>query len=82
MNNLYRIQYLYYPQLPVLYQEAALFAFSLTTSEPEKVNSIPISTETKRRMRSYADIYTTSPNAQELLKEKYSETFWYYFHFK
>jgi hypothetical protein len=81
MNNLPRIQYLNYSQMPVLYQEAALFAISLTTDEPEKVNSIPISTETKRRMRSYADVYTSSPNAQEMLKDKFSGTFWYYFHF-
>jgi len=81
MNNLPRIQYLNYSQMPVLYQEAALFAISLTTDEPEKVNSIPISAETKRRMRSYADVYTSSPNAQEMLKDKFSGTFWYYFHF-
>lgn len=81
MANLYRIQYLNYPQMPVLYQEAALFAISLKTEEPEKVNVLPISIETKRRMRAYADVYTSSPNAKDILKEKFSGTFWYYFHF-
>jgi hypothetical protein len=82
MNNLYRIDKINYAQMPVLYQEAALFAISLVNNQPDVVESFPVSSETKTRMRAYADIYTSSRNAKELLKEKYSSTFWYYFHFK
>lgn len=82
MNNLYRIDKINYTQMPVLYQEAALFAVSLINNQPDAVENFPVSSETKARMRSYADIYTSSKNAEDILKEKYSSTFWYYFHFK
>ncbi len=82
MENIYRIEKINYSRMPVLYEEAALFAVSLSSSEPGVVENYPVSQETKKRMRAYADIYTSSSNHEEALKEKYSSSFWYYFHFK
>ena len=82
MNNLYRIDKINYAQMPVIYQEAALFAISLINKQPDAVENFPVSQEVKTKMRAYADIYTSSVSAEEKLKDKYSSTFWYYFHFK
>ena len=68
--------------MPVIYQEAALFAISLINKQPDAVENFPVSQEVKTKMRAYADIYTSSVSAEEKLKDKYSSTFWYYFHFK
>jgi len=34
------------------------------------------------RMQSYAEIYTSRPDAKKILGTRFGETFWYYLHYK
>jgi hypothetical protein len=71
-----------YKKIPVGYQEAIMYIIGLTTENP--MGNIPyqISNDTKLRMQAYASIYTSRKDAQEILREKYSGTYWYYLHYK
>jgi len=70
-----------YKTVPVSYQEAIMYIVGLNSEDP--VNDAPsyISPETKARMKAYADIYTSRPDAEARLAGKYSGTYWYYLHF-
>jgi len=70
-----------YKTVPVSYQEAIMYIVGLNSEDP--VNDAPsyISRETKTRMMAYADIYTSRPDAEARLAEKYAATYWYYLHF-
>ena len=70
-----------YREIPVAYQEAVLFAISLNNQDPF-TNSPPyISRDTKLRMSAYAEIYSKYPDAVTRLRERFSDTYWFYFHF-
>jgi hypothetical protein len=71
-----------YKTVPVSYQEAIMYIVGLNSEDP--VNDAPsyISRETKTRMMAYADIYTSRPDAETRLSEKYAATYWYYLHFR
>jgi hypothetical protein len=70
-----------FKKIPVSWEEAIMYVVGLTTTNPMANTPFRISDETKMRMKAYADIYTTRNNAEELLRKRYSGTYWYYFHF-
>jgi hypothetical protein len=82
MNALPLMEKMNYSKIPVSYQEAIMYIAGL--SGKDLMQNIPfrISDETRARMKAYADIYTTRPNAKELLKTKFSGTYWYYLHYQ
>jgi hypothetical protein len=59
-----------------------MYVIGLSSKNPLANLPYGISNETKIRMQSYAQIYTTRKNAMDLLKKDYSGTYWYYLHFK
>lgn len=71
-----------YREAPVSYQEAIMYVIVLTKKNPISNFPFNITEDTKTRMKAYADIYTTYKNPQELLKERFSGTYWYYIHYK
>jgi hypothetical protein len=71
-----------YTRIPTSYQEAIMYVVGLTTDNPMANTPYRISSDTKLRMKAYADIYTTNKNPQKLLSKRFSDTYWYYFHFK
>lgn len=71
-----------YRSVPASYQEALLYIISLNNKNPMGSSPAYISESTKSRMKAYADIYTKYPDAKERLKKNYSDTYWYYLHYK
>jgi hypothetical protein len=82
MDHLPMMEKLGYSRIPVSYQEAIMYVIGLSSKNPLANLPYGISNETKIRMQSYAQIYTTRKNAMDLLKKDYSGTYWYYLHFK
>jgi hypothetical protein len=70
-----------FKKIPVSWEEAIMYVVGLTTTNPMVNTPFRISDETKMRMKAYAEIYTTRNNAEELLRKRYSGTYWYYFHY-
>jgi hypothetical protein len=81
MHNVPKMNDLKYTRIPLAYQEAIMYVIGLTTDNP--MGNIPyqIGNETRMKMQQYASIYTTRENPKALLQEKFSDTYWYYFHF-
>jgi hypothetical protein len=71
-----------YSTIPVSYQEAIMYLIGLTSRNPMQNIPFDISEDTKAKMKAYAAIYTTNRNAQELLRKRFSHTYWYYLHYK
>lgn len=82
MGSLPLMDHFKYSAIPVAYQEAVMYVIGLTTKDP--ISSVPpgITSETSARMKAYADIYTTNPNARNILAKKFSGTYWFYLHYK
>jgi hypothetical protein len=70
-----------YKEIPVAYQEALLYVISLNNQDPFTNSPYYISRDTKLRMSAYAEIYSKYPDAMERLSERFSDTYWFYFHF-
>lgn len=82
MNHLPLMNEFNYREIPVSYQEAIMYVIGLTSVNPMSNTAFKISSDTKARMKAYADIYTAYADPKELLRKRFSGTFWYYFHFK
>jgi len=70
-----------YRNVPISYQEAILFILALNNQDPITSSPAYISQNTKFRMKSYTEIYTTFTNTRERLEKQYGETYWFYLHF-
>ena len=57
-----------YRNIPVSYQEAILYIIGLNDKDPFANSPAYISQGTKARMKAYADIYTSYPDARDRLK--------------
>lgn len=71
-----------YKYLPVAFQEAVLYVLGLKSQEAVEQSNFPIEERTKNRLYEYVDIYTRYPNAQKLLEKEFSDSFWYYYHYR
>ncbi len=81
MNCIPAMEKVNYKAVPVSYQEAILYIIGLTDSDPFAKSPVYVSEGTKSKMKAYADIYTSYPDAKERLKKNYKGTYWYYLHF-
>ncbi len=82
MNTLPLMEKMNYSKIPVSYEEAIMYILGLSSNNPLQNIPFKISDNTKSRMKAYAEIYTTRPNAQDLLKKRFSGTYWYYLHYQ
>jgi len=82
MNCLPMMEPLGYKKIPVSYEEAIMYVIGLTTTNPMEDIPFKISEETKARMKAYAGVYTTTRNAETILRDRFNGTYWYYLHFK
>ena len=82
MNTLPLMEKMNYSKIPVSYEEAIMYILGLSSNNPLQNIPFKISDDTKSRMKAYAEIYTTRPNAQDLLKKRFSGTYWYYLHYQ
>lgn len=70
-----------YKEIPAHYQEALIFAWSNHSSDLEKT-PWPINNAVKQNLLSYANIYSANKNSESLLFNGFSQTYWYYLHFR
>jgi Family of unknown function (DUF6057) len=82
MNCIPMMEKMNYKELPISYQEAIMYIIGLSTKNPMANTPSYISENIKNRMKTYAGIYTTYPDAKERLNKNFSGTYWYYLHFK
>ncbi len=82
MSHLPLMKNMGYSQIPLSYQEAIYYVIGLSTTNPEQQSQFPISDLVKMRMRNYASIYTSYQDAQEMLKTNFSNTYWFYLHYR
>ena len=70
-----------YKAIPAHYQEALIFVWTNTNSNIEQV-PWPINSDVKRNLSKYAGIYSSKMNVETQLYNEFSQTYWYYFHFR
>ena len=70
-----------YKEIPKSYQEALVYIWGLNN---ENIDSIPfsISTLIKQNVTAYANIYTSVQLPEPVLRKQFSQTYWYYYHFR
>ncbi len=81
VNLIPAMEKMQYKTVPISYQEAIMYIIGLNSADPASNAPSYISSETKARMKAYAGIYTSRPDAESRLAEKYAATYWYYLHF-
>lgn len=71
-----------YKSIPKSYQEALFLYWEVTNKDPQKKISYTISNNIKQRFINYAIIYNSHDDVESKLKKNYSDTYWYYIHFR
>lgn len=71
-----------YNKIPKSYQEALIYIWGLTNKDPIKNIPYSISDKVKNQVQKYMKIYTSKTNVEPLLQEGFSDTYWYYLHFR
>ena len=70
-----------YPTIPKSYQEALIYIWGLSNNDIEAID-YPISPEVKRKVQIYGNTYRNFPAPEPMLREHFSDTYWYYLHFR
>ncbi|MDR1555782.1 MAG: DUF6057 family protein [Tannerellaceae bacterium] len=70
-----------YQTLPVSYQEALVYLWGLSNRTMDHI-PYPVSNEVKQRVQEYRRIYVGYTHAEPMLRKQFSDTYWYYFHFR
>jgi hypothetical protein len=70
-----------YKTLPLSYQEALVYIWGLSNKSFAAI-PYPVSDNVKRRVEEYGRIYTAYPDAETMLKQHFSGSYWYYLHFR
>jgi hypothetical protein len=70
-----------YAPIPQACQEALAYIWGLTGASPDDI-PVPISNEVKAAVKTYASIYTTTASPEPILRKDFSNTYWYYYHFR
>lgn len=71
-----------YQHLPVSYQEALIYIWSLSNEDPVRTVPYAVSDRVKSELVAYQNIYLNSSNPEEVLKKNHSGSYWYYLHFR
>ena len=70
-----------YREIPRSWQEAMVYIWGLTNKVTDHI-PLPVSNSVKKDVVAYANIYTTMPSPEPMLRKQFSKTFWYYLHFQ
>ena len=70
-----------YARIPESYQEAIVYAWGLQHKDMTGI-PYPIDSNVLNRVNAYGRIYTSYANAEPMLRQQYSGTYWYYLHFR
>ncbi|MDR1259639.1 MAG: DUF6057 family protein [Tannerellaceae bacterium] len=72
---------IHYRTIPKSYQEALIYIWGLTNNTTAGV-PYAVSDEVKRQVEDYRRIYVSYPAAEQMLKSRFSGTYWYYLHYR
>jgi hypothetical protein len=70
-----------YPEIPKSYQEALIYLWGLDNNDIDLI-PLPISPSIKQRVTAYANTYTSMQSPEPVLRRQFSNTYWYYLHFR
>lgn len=68
--------------MPLSYQETLFIAWEVTHTDMSGRIPYPVSDDVKSRFVRYARIYNATANPEPELRDKFSDTYWYYLHFR
>ncbi len=71
-----------YFAIPRHYQEALIYAWDVSKSNVVKEIPYNINNQIKSSLNAYKRIYTSQSDPQNLLRDDFADTYWYYFHFR
>lgn len=63
------------------YQEAMALIWSQSGNNPALRPPL-LNDATVRKLEDYRSVYTSNPAAEDILKQQYGDTYWYYFHYR
>ena len=70
-----------YKNIPKSFQEALIYIWSLNSSD-QNISLPPyVNPDLLKQLEVYRNIYTTFPNAQQMLTKDFKDTYWYYYHY-
>jgi hypothetical protein len=69
-------------RIPKNFQEALAYAWDVSKSNVLRKIPYNIDPQIENSLKKYKWIYTSNPNPRPVLKENFSDTYWYYFHFR
>jgi hypothetical protein len=67
--------------IPQMYAEALLF-YAATTNTKLKETDYPIDPDYIKNFKEYTELYESTQGDQKTLQEKFSDTYWLYYHFE
>jgi len=71
-----------YPELPLAFQEALVYAKTLLPEWPDALKAYPISDNVSKRIELYANAFNSGGNKNAAaMKQSFGSTYWYYVHF-
>jgi hypothetical protein len=71
-----------YPELPLAFQEALVYAKTLLPEWPEALKAYPIASNVSKRIEEYARAFSSGGNKNAAaMKRSFGNTYWYYVHF-
>jgi hypothetical protein len=83
LQNIQLASRMNYSEMPIVFQEAAIFINSITPETPEQILNFPIKSIVLTGFNSYAEMYRTGgKDLQVNIKKEFGNTYWYYIHFK
>ena len=71
-----------YKEIPAHYQEALVFATANANMSGEQAPLLHINAAVKQNFLKYEEIYSSKLNVEGQLLTGFSQTYWYYFHFR
>ena len=75
-------QSLNYNELPLAWQEAAVYIGTRVPQVPTQLTGFTIREDVVNRIRSYAQLFSAAEKDTVKIKEEFGNTYWYYLHFK
>ncbi len=76
------VKTMHYPELPLAFQEALVYAKTLLPEWPDALKAYPISDNVRKRIELYASAFNSGGNKNAAaMKQSFGNTYWYYVHF-
>ena len=70
-----------YREIPKSWQEALAYIWGLSNNNMDSL-PFPVNVSVKQQVMAYANIYASMESPEPALRNQFSKTYWYYFHFR